>query len=117
MARAVTAFLGNAGLLDLLNILIAAIFIVIGLVSSVSRGPMQMDKLMGLAMAPLLLGLVTMYVDYTTSGIGMFGTPGEAAIGTRRQAALINGMIGVLGALVFVMLEMLGRKRKVRNGE
>ena len=117
MAQAVTDFLRNAGLLDLLNMLIAAIFVVIGLASFVSRRPMHLYKLMGLAMVPLLLGLVTMYVDYTTSGIGMFGTPSEAAIAARRQAALINGVIGALGALVFVALGMLGRKSRIGNGE
>lgn len=56
-------FVRNATLLSLLNILVAATFIVVGLVSFVSRRPLHMYKLMGLAMVPLLLGLVTMHVE------------------------------------------------------
>lgn len=113
MVRAVTDFLMDAGLIDLLNILIAAVFILLGLVSIVARRPTNMYKLVRLAMVPLLLGLVTMFVDYSTSGVSMFGIPDQAAIAARKQAALINGMIGTLGALVFVATGMLGRKRKI----
>ena len=117
MAQAVTDFLRNSGLLDLLNILTAAIFMLVGLVAwIVSESPRHIYKLLGLGMVPLLIGLLTMYVDYRTSGISMFGTPDGAAIAARRQAALINGIIGALAALVFMATGMLGRKRKIGNG-
>ena len=65
MVRAVTDFLMDAGLIDLLNILIAALFCVV-----VSRRPTNMYKLNGPgngAFAPRPGHDVS--VDYTTSGI------------------------------------------------
>ena len=117
MPHALTDFLRNSGLLDLLNMLTAVIFVLVGLVAwIVSESPRHTYKIVGLAMVPLFLGLVTTFADYSTSGISMFGIPGEAAISARRQAALINGMIGATAALVFVVTGMLGRKRKIGNG-
>jgi hypothetical protein len=117
MAQAVTDFVRNSGLLGLLNLLTVAIFVLIGLLRSlVSRSSRRMSKRLAWGMVPLLIGLVTMCVYYSTSDRGMFGTPGAEQIAANRRDALIHGVIGVLGTAVFVATGMLGRKGKIGNG-
>ena len=117
MAQAVTEFLRDVSLLGLLNLLTATVFVLFGLVTLlVSRRPRRMGKRLAWGMVPLLVGLVTMYLAYRISDKSMHGRPSEEAIASNRRDALIHGVIGTLGAAVFVATGMAGKARIGNEG-
>jgi hypothetical protein len=54
----------------------------------------------------------TLYVDYSTSDRSWFATPSAQMIAASQRDALIQGAIGVLGALLFIGAGLIARERK-----
>jgi len=73
--------------------------------------------LIAVAALPLLIGLLTMYVDnrMLDTGFGMFGSLSAEAIAVGRRDALINAGIGATAAALLVLMGMSGlRYRRKR---
>ncbi len=114
-----TDFLKNATLLTLLTLLTTVISVLVGiavLVFARTRRPMYV--IVAAAALPLLSGLLTMYVDNREldTGYGMFGRLSAKAIATGRRDALITGCIGAAGAVLMVLMGIVGLKLKRNRG-
>src|SRR5258706_10494530 len=112
-------FLRHATLLDLLNLLIAIMLILAGTVTLiVARSRRSMYCLIATAVFPLLLGLLTMYMDnrIIDRWVGMAETLNAEGIAASRQDASINAGIGAAAAALLVLMGMIGLRFK-RNGK
>jgi len=114
-----TDFLKNATLLTLLTLLTTVISILVGiavLVFARVRRPMYL--IVAAAALPLLSGLLTMYVDNREldTGYGMFGRLSAKAIAAGRRDALITACIGAAGAVLMVLMGIVGLKSKRNRG-
>jgi hypothetical protein len=112
-------FLRHANLLDLLNLLIAITLILAGIVTlMVARSRTSMYCLIATAVFPLLLGLLTMYMDnrIIDKWVGMAETLNAEVIAASRQEASINAAIGATAAALLVLMGMIGLRSK-RNGK
>jgi hypothetical protein len=112
-------FLRHATLLDLLNLLIAIMLILAGTVTlMVARSRRSMYCLIATAVFPLLLGLLTMYMDnrIIDRWVGMAETLNAEVIAASRREASINAGIGATAAALLVLMGMIGLRSK-RNGK
>jgi hypothetical protein len=112
-------FLRHASLLDLLNLLIAIMVILAGTVTlMVARSRTSMYCLIATAVFPLLLGLLTMYMDnrIIDRWAGMAETLNAEVIEASRREASINAGIGATAAALLVLMGMIGLRSK-RNGK
>ena len=112
-------FLRHATLLDLLNLLIAIMLILAGTVTlMVARSRRSMYCLIATAVFPLLLGLLTMYMDnrIIDKWVGMAETLNAEVIAASRREASINAAIGATAAALLVLMGMIGLRSK-RNGK
>ena len=112
-------FLRHASLLDLLNLLIAIMLILAGTVTlMVARSRTTMYCLIATAVFPLLLGLLTMYMDnrIIDRWAGMAETLNAEVIAASRREASINAGIGATAAALLVLMGMIGLRSK-RNGK
>jgi Mn2+/Fe2+ NRAMP family transporter len=117
MEPAVMEFLRTVTLLGVLNLLTVTIVVILSMVTILfGRRTSRPLKRVVWGMVPLLIALVTMCVDYSTSDRDMFGRSNDAEIAASRSAALVHGVIGVLGAAIFIGTGLLARQRKIGNG-
>jgi hypothetical protein len=104
-------FLKNAGLLDLLVILVTLILILTAVFKLVFfRRLRSMRRLLVISPVPLILGLVAMYVRnrMLDRGIGMFGGFSNTAIALGRRDALLIACFGAIGTLVMTSIALIG---------
>ena len=107
----VTDFLKNCSLLDLLVIVVTLILILAGiLILIVGRSRSLMYGFLLVASAPLLLGLLAMFVKHRllARGFGMFGRLSDEAIAAGRQEALVIACVGATGTVVLVLIGLVG---------
>jgi hypothetical protein len=118
MARVLTEFIRNAGLISLLNLLLITLCIVAGLVFFFrARATGHMRWFLGVGILPTISGILAMYfkLKITNAGIGLFGRLGPEAIAVGRREALVNLVIGVAASAGILGLRAwrgrLNRKR------
>jgi hypothetical protein len=118
--EAVTEFLKNCGLLDLLVIVVTLILVLAGiLISVLARNRKSMYRLLVVAFVPLLLGLLDMFVKnrFLDRRFGLMGPLSDEAIAAGRRDALVIACIGATGTLLLglVGLLSLALKKNTKN--
>ena len=104
-------FLKDASLLDLLVILVTLILILTAFFKLVFfRSLRSMRRLLVMALVPLVLGLLAMYMKnrLLDRGVGPFGLVTGDALALGRRDALLIACFGAIGTVVIALISLIG---------
>ena len=117
MGQPVWDFIKNTSLLGLLTLMTFAVIVIASLGTLlVGLHPARRLKHIRWGLFPLLVGIVTMGLGCFSSYKYLMGPPPPEWSLLIRRDAFIHGMIGLLGASIFLAATLIARERKNGSG-